>query len=181
MNSTKMMIRFFTIADYNEEEQWLREQHKKGWKFAGTTPPCFYRFEVCEPEDVIYRLDYKNGRNTPEYMQMLADYGWEYCGLCIGWMYLRKPACTMENENDGELFSDNASRLDMVERIYKTRLLPLSVIFLFCVIPNVTRFLFFDGTSPFFTVIYGIMSLIYVYLIVHCGFKLKKLKNEITE
>ena len=30
MSNRKTMIRFFTIADYEEEEIWLREQHKKG-------------------------------------------------------------------------------------------------------------------------------------------------------
>ena len=28
MSNRKTMIRFFTIADYEEEEIWLREQHK---------------------------------------------------------------------------------------------------------------------------------------------------------
>lgn len=30
MPETKAMIRFFTIADYEEEEIWLHEQHKNG-------------------------------------------------------------------------------------------------------------------------------------------------------
>ena len=55
----KKFIRFFTIADYKEEERWLREQHKQGWKLVRMTVPCFYTFESCEPQDVIYRLDYK--------------------------------------------------------------------------------------------------------------------------
>ena len=28
----KTMLRFFTIADYEEEELWLREQHRSGWR-----------------------------------------------------------------------------------------------------------------------------------------------------
>lgn len=177
MSAVKQMIRFFTIADYTEEERWLREQHLSGWKLVKMTPPCFYRFEACEPEDVIYRLDYNNRDCSPEYMQMLSDYGWEYAGHCMGWIYLRKPASAIENENDGELFSDNTSRLDMVERIYKTRMLPIMVIFLCCVIPNAMRFVFLDDHSLFFTVFWSIMFLCYTWLIVHCGIKQQKLKK----
>ena len=28
----KTVIRSFTIADFEEEEIWLREKHKSGWK-----------------------------------------------------------------------------------------------------------------------------------------------------
>lgn len=173
----KTLVRFFTIADYEEEEIWLREQHKSGWKIVRMTPPCFYVFEACEPEDVIYRLDYKNSSQTPEYMQMLADFGWEYCAQCMGWLYFRKPAWDAASEEDGELFSDNASRVDMVSRIVKTRLLPLAVIFLCCVIPNLLR----SYSGPFgtgFGIFFGVMFVIYVFLIVHCGRKLKKIRDK---
>ncbi|MBQ1690677.1 MAG: DUF2812 domain-containing protein, partial [Firmicutes bacterium] len=74
----KTFIRFFTIADYEDEELWLRYKHREGWKLVSMTPPCFYHFESCEPEDVIYRMDFKNNTQTPEYMQMISDFGWEY-------------------------------------------------------------------------------------------------------
>ena len=45
MPETKTMIRFFTIADYEEEEIWLHEQHKNGWKLHKMIPPCLYIFE----------------------------------------------------------------------------------------------------------------------------------------
>ena len=32
MNNRKTAVRFFTIADYEEEEVWLHNQHKNGWK-----------------------------------------------------------------------------------------------------------------------------------------------------
>ena len=58
MSNRKTVIRFFTIADYEEEEAWLHEQHKNGWKLSKMIPPCFFIFEQCTPEDVAYRLDY---------------------------------------------------------------------------------------------------------------------------
>lgn len=45
MNETKLKIRFFTIADYIEEEIWLRKMHNEGWKLVKMVPPCFYKFE----------------------------------------------------------------------------------------------------------------------------------------
>ncbi|WP_242622776.1 DUF2812 domain-containing protein [Lachnoclostridium sp. Marseille-P6806] len=93
-------MRFFSIADFAEEEIWLREQHKKGWKLARMVPPCFYIFEACEPEDTIYRLDYRNKEQTAEYMQMMEDFGWEYFAKCVGWLYFRKPAAAASAKED---------------------------------------------------------------------------------
>lgn len=139
MPETKTMIRFFTIADYEEEEIWLHEQHKNGWKLHKMIPPCLYIFEKCTPEDVIYRLDYKNGAENANYFQLFTDYGWEYIGRCVGWLYFRKPASVQNTEQDGELFSDNESKIDLIRHIMKTRMLPLLVIFICCVSPNFMR------------------------------------------
>ena len=171
----KTFYRIFTIADYEEEEAWLREQHKKGWKLVRMIPPCFFTFASCEPEDVIYRLDYKNSSQSAEYMQMLKDFGWEYIGDCLGWLYFRKPAEAAETEEDGELFSENASRVEMVSKIVRTRLVPLGVIFLCCVVPNVLR-AGSEGWSAF-RIFFLAMFVIYVYLLVHCGVKLKKIRS----
>ncbi len=75
MNETKLKIRFFTIADYIEEEIWLRKMHNEGWKLVKMVPPCFYKFEKCEPEDVIYRLDFKDNTENPDYMKIMISDG----------------------------------------------------------------------------------------------------------
>ena len=31
MKDTKTMLRFYTIADFREEEIWLREEHRIDW------------------------------------------------------------------------------------------------------------------------------------------------------
>jgi len=176
---SKTMIRFFTIADYEEEEVWLRKQHQSGWKIVKMIPPCIYVFETCEPQDVIYRLDYKNSEQTPEYMQILKDFGWEYVTHCNGWLYFRKPADTVESEQDGELFSDNASRVDLVSHVTKTRLVPLAIIFLCCVLPNFMRAMsgeFIGGIGAFFGIFFGVMFALYVFLIVYCGTKLRRIR-----
>ena len=85
---SRTLIRFFTIADYEEEEIWLRKQHQSGWRIVKMIPPCIYVFEECEPEDMIYRLDYKNSWQTEEYMQMFKDLTGRRSRIGTGWRTL---------------------------------------------------------------------------------------------
>lgn len=174
----KIKIRFYTIADYEDEELWLRRQHQNGWKLVKMTPPCFYTFEECEPEDVIYRLDYKNGEQTEEYLQMLRDFGWEYFFHLFGWLYFRKPASAAKTEGEEELFSDNASRVEMAEHVTRTRLIPLMVIFLCCVIPNLINAMngVMGRLSTFFGLFFGVMFGIYLFTIIYSGIKLNRIR-----
>ncbi|MDO4337968.1 MAG: DUF2812 domain-containing protein [Eubacteriales bacterium] len=179
MDNRKTVIRFFTIADYEEEEVWLHNQHKGGWKLSKMIPPCFYIFEKCTPEDMAYRLDYKNNAETPNYFQIFSDYGWKYIGRCVGWLYFRKPLSETNSEQDGEIFSDNESRLDLINHVIKTRLLPIMLIFLCCVLPNFIRSA--ETSDPFanvFTVLFAVLTVLYLYLLIYCGLKLRKLKKK---
>ena len=176
----KTFVRFFTIADYEEEEAWLRSQHQNGWKLVKMVTPCFFTFESCEEQDVIYRLDFKNEKQTEEYLQMLKDFGWEHVGQCMGWHYYRKLASEAESQSDGELFSDNESRLEQITHVVKTRLWPMVLIFLCCVIPNVLRYTLGNRTSgaeEFFASFFGVMFVIYVFLITYTGIKLKRKRD----
>lgn len=182
MNDKKTVIRFFTISDYEEEEVWLREQHKSGWKMVRMVVPCFYIFERCTPEDVIYRLDYKNNTESGDYFQIFQDYGWEYFARCSGWLYFRKPVSETDTEQDGEIFSDEKSRVEMVNHIVKTRMLPLLIIFFTCLLPNLIRSV--DSGDPFsdvLTAVFSVLLVLYLYLFVHCGRKLHILKKKYGE
>ena len=140
------------------------------------TPPCFFVFERCEPEDVVYRLDYKNGEESGAYFQLYRDYGWENCGRCLGWLYFRKSAA----EADTEIFSDDSSRVDMVDHIVKTRMLPLLCIFFCCLLPNFVRS--FESYIPTgFTVFFTVMLVVYLWLFLHCGRKLRALRLKYGE
>lgn len=179
MSDRKTMIRFFTISDYEEEELWLREQHKSGWKLSMTVLPCFYIFDRCAPEDVVYRLDYKNNTENHDYLQLFRDYGWEYFNRCMGWLYFRKPVSETDAEQDCEIFSDDASRVDMIARILRTRMLPLLIIFFICLLPNFIKSLSrFPSEDISITVVFFLLLLLYLYLFVHCGIKLRALRNK---
>ncbi len=179
----KTFIHFFTIADYKEEENWLRSQHRRGWQFVKFTPPCFYIFESCKPQDVIYRLDYKNSKRAKRYTDMANDFGWEYCGEGLGWLYFRKARNIIETENEGELFSDNQSKIELINNVIKTRFFPLCIMSLAFLLITIFSFPYFTSHLSHnlvlaFSIIFGINTAVYIFLITYCGNKLKKMKNK---
>ena len=183
MAETVTKIRVFTIADFKEEEVWLREMAKSGLHLLRMTPPLVYVFEKGEPKDVIYRLDFTNNDEGGDYARMLGEFGWENCGKCMGWIYWRRDAGELANEAEGELFSDDASRLDMVKKVVQTRMLPLLLIFFCCVLPNLFRALDggMYGASGFFLGFFGIMTALYLWLFIHCGGKLRRMRKELEK
>ena len=126
---TKKVFKFFTIFEHEKEEDYLREMHRSGWKFVRVTGLGIYHFETCPPEDVIYRLDYNpEGLNhKEEHVQMFHDCGWEYIQEFFGYSYFKKAAD--ETEGDEEIFCDNESKIQMLDRVRRNRLRPLCVIF----------------------------------------------------
>ena len=93
MSETKKELRWFSIMDYEKEARYLSRMHQKGWKFKRVTMPGIYTFEKCEPEKVIYQLDYNQEgmKNQMEYVKMFEDCGWEYLLEFAGYSYFRKP------------------------------------------------------------------------------------------
>ena len=68
----KKEYRVFTIADWEREQDYLRKRHGEGWKFTGLTYPGVYHFVRCQPEDVVYQLDYNEEgiKHKDEYVRM---------------------------------------------------------------------------------------------------------------
>ena len=62
MREKKTVFKWFTVAKYEEEQEYLRQMHQAGWKLVKVSFLGFYTFEKCEPEDVIYQLDYNQER-----------------------------------------------------------------------------------------------------------------------
>ena len=65
---------------------------------------------------------------------MFRDCGWEYIQDYAGYSYFSKPRSEMNG--DEEIFCDDASRLEMMKRVYKGRLLPLIWLFSACLVPQ---------------------------------------------
>ncbi len=152
MPKQKKEFKWFTIADYEKEQDYLREMHNHGWCFQKVSGLGMYHFEECEPADVIYQLDYnkKGLANKEEYVQLFADCGWEYIQDYFGFSYFRKPIGIM-NEEEG-IFCDDASRLEFMKRILIGRMTPLLVLLFTIVIPQliVNAFLANHSLTSFF-------------------------------
>jgi len=136
MGNSKTVFKYFTIPQYRHEEDYLSAMNEEGWKFTHATFPGFYHFEKCEPGKATYRLDYNQEgiRNKAEYVQMFKDCGWDYICDFVGYSYFRKEGETgVERE---EIFCDDASRLDMMRRVFKGRIIPLIILFAMVIIPQ---------------------------------------------
>lgn len=179
MKDTKTEWKFFSIADWEKEEQYLRRQHQNGWKFTGVSFLMAYHFVRCEPEDVVYQLDYNPTANKQEYLQIFRDCGWEYLQDYVGYSYFRKPASAMQGEE--AIFSDDASRLDMLRRIIKGRLLPLLPIFLLCVLPNLLRPVnAYSGSVEYALLgMFIFLGALYSFVFVYFGWQFYKLYNRL--
>ena len=165
---TKKEFKIFTIVNHKEEEQYLRRQHNAGWKFIKVTGLGIYHFEKCQPEDVVYQLDYnqEGSSNKAEYIGMFADCGWDYIQEFFGYSYFRKRAADMNGEE--EIFCDDSSRLAMMERVYKGRLVPLLVIFFAVLLPQFVNNLRNGnyGIAAFLGAVLSLYIVIFVYFAV---------------
>lgn len=126
---TKKEFRFYTIAEYDKEERYLQKRHSEGWRFVEVTGIGVYHFEKCEPEGIVYQLDYNQEgiADRGEYIQMFADCGWEHVTDYVGYSYFRKPVSEMDSEE--EIFNDDNSKLEMLQRIFKGKMIPLFIVF----------------------------------------------------
>ncbi|MGN1442834.1 MAG: DUF2812 domain-containing protein [Acutalibacteraceae bacterium] len=172
----KKQFKYFSIFDYEKEQEYLRNMHKSGWKFLKVTGLGMYHFEKCVPEDVSYQLDYNPDglARKDEYIKMFNDCGWEYIQDFVGYSYFRKPVSD-EKETE-EIFCDEESRLQMMERVIKGRMLPLLIIF-FCVLfPQFINSII-SYHNYFIAAMVGTAIILYVAIFINCAIKYKKFKN----
>lgn len=169
MGEKKWELRFYTVPEWQKEEEYLRQRHREGWRFLRLRGLGLYEFEACPPEDVVYRLDYNAAGGTGDYLLLFRDCGWEYLQDCLGYSYFRKPA---GEAGDEDIFCDDQSRLDMMVRVFKGRLVPLLAVFLSCLVPNLLRLLLFPepgGLAAFLVALLSLVSLLYLYCFIRFG------------
>ena len=179
MKQEKKEFKFFTIADYEKEQDYLREMHNHGWKFKKVSGLCMYHFEECEPMDVIYQLDYNQEgiAHKEEYIQMFEDCGWEYMQDYVGFSYFRKPVGIM-NE-DESIFCDDESRLEFMKRIFKGRLIPLLVVFFMVIIPQLI--MQFRIGAYGLVLIFAILLILYLSIFIWYGKQYHDFKTRISK
>lgn len=109
-------------------------------------------------------------------MQLFADCGWEYLQDYLGYSYFRKSA----SQTDGaeEIFCDDASRLQLLERVGRGRMLPMLVIFLCVMLPGLLRSI--AQGEGVLTALLGIIVGLYIYFFARffCRYRQIKDRNE---
>lgn len=174
MKNTKTEFRFFSIPEWKKEERYLREEHKNGWKFVKVNGLCLYHFQKCEPRDMVYQLDYNpdSTLQKDEYIQIFRDCGWEYLQNYAGYSYFRKAASEMDTAE--EIFCDDTSRLDMMKRIFKGRMIPLLMIFFLVIIPQIIHqsiiSTYFSSTSFSYGLMIFLLGIFVIYLGIFISF-----------
>lgn len=173
---TKKQYKWFSIFEYEKEQEYLSMMHKDGWKFLKVSGLGVYRFEKCEPKDVVYQLDYnKDGlEHRDEYIKMFADCGWEHLQDYAGYSYFRKAAEDMSGEE--EIFCDKESRLMMMNRVLKGRMIPLLILF-FCIVLPQLLLQSFVYKSILGAAIYAVVTVIYVCVFLWSFHNYKKFKE----
>lgn len=182
MARKKIKFGWFTVPEWEKEEKWLREHHKNGWKLISATIPGFYKFEECEPEDVIYQLDYNQEgmSNFNEYVQIFRDCEWEYVTKMAGYAYFRKPAKEMVEKES--IFCDDESKFDMIERVFKGKMVPLIVIFCCIIIPQMSMQSYNNSTEgEVLFIIYLIMFVLYLLLFISFARQYWKVKDKLKK
>ena len=158
---SKKEFKYFTIFQYEEEQKYLSDMHKHGWKLSRIGGIGMYHFEECEPEEVVYQLDYnQEGRKNKEtYIKMFEDCGWEYLFDFVDYSYFRKPKTKMNGEE--EIFCDEQSRYDMMNRVYSGRMIPLLVLFCAVFVPQFILNVFMYHSYEI-AVMYGAILALYI-------------------
>ena len=172
----KKQFKWFTIFEYEKEQDYLREMHMSGWKFVKVTGVGRYHFEKCIPQDVVYQLDYnKDGlAHKDEYLKMFDDCGWEYIQDFFGYSYFRKAVA--EDGIAEEIFCDEESRFQMMQRVIKGRMLPMLIIFFLVLLPQFLTNLF-DAQNCLIVAFVGGILIMYCTIFGTCFVKYTQYKN----
>lgn len=173
----KKVFKWFTIFDYEKEQDYLRNMHKSGWKFVKANFHGRYIFEECVPEDVIYQLDYNQEgiKNKDEYIKLFNDCGWEYLQDLGGYSYFRKHVS--ESGEAEEIFCDEESRFQMMKRVIKGRLIPLLIIFFCGVLPHLVLDIL--RHRYIFVALFGGLLILCLYIFISFIIKYREYKKKL--
>lgn len=174
---TRTCFRLFFITDYEKEEKWIQEMFRQGWKLINVRFQCIYTFEKSEPSDMTVRLEYSDVplNSRPDYSMMMNDYGWKCLWSGNGWSYFAKP--TEKEAASNELFTDDASRLSMIQKIFQKRYLLLVLLLIVLIIPQIVSSII-EGQPDSIFISWLILAGVYSFLIIYCGVGFRKLLNK---
>lgn len=179
MSEKKVTFKLFSVPEWVKEQNYLSAMHQQGWKFTKVNLLGCYHFVKCPSEDVVYQLDYNpDGIAQKEaYVQMFRDCGWEYLQDYVGYSYFRKPAAEMQGRE--EIFCDDTSRLEMMKRVFRGRMLPLLIFFFLVLLPNL--YVQSMAENYILSAVYSLLLLLYLYLFVRFGVQFWRYRNTLSQ
>lgn len=174
--NTKTEFKYFTITEYEAEEEYLSNMHAHGWRLVKITFPGFYTFEECEAKRVVYRIDYPGQKcDKREYRQIFEDCGWEYLFDFARYSYFCKEMT--EDDDSSEIFCDDESRYDFMKRVLREKVVPLIIIFFGTIFPqmiNARHIINIPGAAKAGIVLLSLLTAIMgFYIVLFVSFALK--------
>ena len=129
-------------------------------------------------EMVVLDYNQDGSAHKDEYIQMFEDCGWEYMQEYAGYSYFRKSEKEMDTKES--IFCDDSSRLQMMERVFRGRLLPLGILFLCCILP---QFIFQTGVFHNYALagLFGAITGLYVCVFVLYGVHYFRFKSKMKK
>ena len=113
----KRVWRFYTIAEYEKEEQWLNEMAREGWNLTAVGL-CRYIFRRSTPGEYIYKLDIVERTASDEvkesYFNFLTECDIRIVGEFKDWLYLQKRAA----DGPFDMKDDTYAKLRTVNKVY---------------------------------------------------------------
>ena len=112
----KVIVKLFTLDEFEKEENWLNEMSENGMELikAGF---IWYAFRPREKDKYQYKIMFydkaKSGPEWDDFMEILSESGIEVVSRYFNWLYLKK-------ENDGtpfQLFNTVREELAHVNKI----------------------------------------------------------------
>ena len=106
----------------DKQEAWLEAMSRRGLHLKRIRAFGRYVFELGEPKNFIYRLDFdqKSGQDS-EYFNLIEEAGWVRIAQVLGWQYWRKE--TAEGKS-AEIFTDNESKIRKYRRLLASWMVP---------------------------------------------------------
>lgn len=113
----KKVWRYYNIAEYEQEEQWINEMAKEGWQLTAIGW-CRYIFRRGTPGEYIYKLDVVERTASDEvkesYFNFLTECGIRVVGEFKDWIYLQKKAA----DGPFDMKDDTYAKLRTVNKVY---------------------------------------------------------------
>lgn len=167
--------KWFWAWQDEKEELWLHEMAAQGLHLRAVGLPGSYEFEMGEPRNDYYRMDYiVDRKDYQNYLQLFKDAGWDHIGEMGGWQYFRTNA---KGAAVPEIFTDKDSKAQKYQRLIIMLIIFLPIYLLMSTRPV-------DSTSQFAELylagkfVMSLFLILYAYAMVRILRRILQLKNQ---